>query len=324
MVGKRRKRPLEDASGKINAQSWIVSTSGPLQSIPSPATTHGSEDSYQRHCPITNWPLFVAGGDPGFLPFDEAAESFKAIEMANNRSYSVTSERTFFNNSGLPTPALSPPQFTKYLSPSQLEARPTSSQAYGAVDPSKLYPSRTMATSAPNADVTPEDEETVCIKLLAHLKRHSADESQPMVTQLALLKKCNAAVRRILHSKTIRSDYGCHLLLSNILCHLVRLCERLCHERSGEARSTESQFLQDQVHFEAVPGFFDHNVSQPLPSQEQDILLSLTDEVKTFASTLGDMLKRKPLNGFQSLGRHEIFHVELEKRLKRARAQLCS
>jgi hypothetical protein len=266
--------------------------------------------------------MFIAGGDPGFLRFDEAAESFNAIEMANSRSYSVTSELTFFNNSGLPTPALSPPQFARYLSPSQLEARPTSSQAYGAVDPSKLYPARTMATSAPHPDTTPEDEEVVCIKLLAHLKRHSADESQPRATQLALLKKCNAAVRRILHSKTIRSDYSCHLLLSNILSHLVRLCERLCHGKSDEARNSESQFLQDQVHFETVPGFFDHTMSQALPPQEQDIMLSLTKEVTTFASTLGDMLKRKPLSGFQSLGRHETFHVELEQRLRRAAAQL--
>lgn len=275
------------------------------------------------------------------MTFDETTETLNAIEMANNRSFSMTSEVSFFTNNGLPTPALSPPQFTRCLSPAQLDTRPTSKQgsrSTAPIDPRRLYPPANTTTPffarhVEHPPLTPEDEETVCIKLLAHLKKHSSDESQPRETQLQLLKKCNAAVRRILHSKTIRSSYTCHLLLSNILSHLVRLCERLCldmdmNSSEDAARSLESQFLQDQVHYEAVPGYFEnvavHIPQQPLQASEQETMMALNREVMSFASTVADMLKRKPLGGFQTLGRHESFHAELEQRLIKASALLQS
>ncbi|KIX00737.1 uncharacterized protein Z518_09802 [Rhinocladiella mackenziei CBS 650.93] len=324
VVGKRRKRPIDDSIGNINSQNWIVNGTVPLQSIPSPATTHGSDESTKRHGNTPSWTSFIAAPDQGFLPFDDTADSLNAIDTADNRSFSVTSDLALFNNSGLPTPALSPPQFTRYLSPAQLETRPTSSQASGRIDPSRLHPPTSQVPRTRQVDATPEDEETVCLKLLAHLKKHAADELQPREAQLELLKKCNAAVRRVLCSKTIRSDYACHLLLSNIIHHLVRLCERLCQGKQDEPRNIDSQFLQDQVHFEAVPGFFDTAAPQPLSQTEQESILSLIEEVMASASVVGDMLKRKPLQGFQNLGRHETFHLELEQRLKKARVSLQS
>ena len=158
-----------------------------------------------------------------------------------------------------------------------------------------------------------EDEETVCIKLLSHLKKHSADDTQPRETQLELLRKSNAAVRRLLRSRTIRSDYSCHLLLSNIINHLVRICERLC-----EGKLDESQYLHEQVHFEGMPGFFDTPVPQGGGPFDQNLAGNLIQEVMVFTTIVGAFLKKRPATGFQSLGRHESFHVDLEQRLKKA------
>lgn len=324
MVGKRRKRPLDDSIGTINSQSWIVNTAVPVQSIPSPATTYGSDDSTKRQCSVSNWPCFVAGGEQGLWTLDEATESLNAIEMADNRSFSMTSELTFFNNNGLPTPSLSPPRFTRYLSPAQLETRPSSRQASVPIDPSKLHPTRHSVPLPCHVDPSAEDDETVCIKLLAHLKKHSSDDSQPQEAQLELLKKSNAAVRRILRSKTIRPDYSCHLLLSSIINHLVQLCERLCQGRFDQPGNMDSQFLQDQVHFEGMPACFDSAVSQPAQLPDQEILMNLIQEVVACTSIVGEMLKRRPIHGFQTLGRHETFHAELEQRLKRATSLLQS
>ncbi|KAI1612468.1 hypothetical protein EDD36DRAFT_418636 [Exophiala viscosa] len=328
VVGKRRKRPLADPTTNINSQPWVINgTAGPVQSIPSPANSNSPPQSSKGDCPVPNWSLFLVGGDQGSLGCDEATESLNAIDMANNRSFSAASDLSFFNNNGLPTPGLSPPQFTRYLSPAQLDIRPSSR---GLLDTSKLYPpSQIAAAPAPfirtarQSPVTPDDEETVCIKLLAHLKRHAGDVMQPRESQLVLLKKSNAAVRRILHSKSIRSAYTCHLLLSSILNQLVNLCELLCQQAaSKKSRPTtsnvDSQFLQDEAPFETFSGFFAGDGMPPTPPLDYKVVMAQVKDVMSFASIMGDMLKKKPLGGFQSLGRHETFHAELEQRLKRA------
>lgn len=51
-------------------------------------------------------------------------------------------------------------------------------------------------------------------------------------------------------------------------------------------------------------------------------MMGLLKDVLSFTLSVGDMLKKKPVNGFQPLGRHETFVVELEQRLKRAMALL--
>lgn len=323
MVGKRRKRPVDDSIGNINSQSWIVNTA-PVQSIPSPANTQGSEEPAKRHCGVSPWTSFIAGPEEqAFINFEETTDALHAIEMADNRSFSMASDMTFFNNSGLPTPALSPPQFTRYLSPGQLETRPTSRHTLVQADASKLQlPQRSPAATRHMENVQ-EDEEMVCIKLLAHIKKHASDEMQPRDLQIDLLRKCNAAMQRILKSKTIRSDYACHLVLSSIITHLVRLCEKLCLCKMEESRTLESQFLQDQVHFaEAMPGFFDAAMCSTMVLSEQDQLVHLVAEVMSFISAVGEMLKQKPIPGFQYLGRHETLHFELEQRLRQASMQL--
>ncbi|KAK5031168.1 hypothetical protein LTS07_004903 [Exophiala sideris] len=335
VVGKRRKRPLADPTTNINSQPWIINgTAGTVQSIASPANSNSRPQSSKEDCPVPNWTSFLVGSDQGLTNCNEATESLNAIDMANNRSFSAASDLSFFNNNGLPTPGLSPPQFARYLSPAQFEIRPSSR---GMTDTSKLFPpSQVAAAPAPfirnvcQSPVPPDDQETVCIKLLAHLKRHAGDVMQPRESQLVLLKKTNAAVRRILHSKTIRSAYTCHLLLSSILNQLVDLCELLCQQPASKASrpttsTVDSQFLQDQVHFETFPGFF-AGAGMPLtPPLDYKVVMAQVKDVMSFASTMGDMLKRKPLGGFQSLGRHETFHAELEQRLERAAGmvQLC-
>ncbi|KIW11329.1 hypothetical protein PV08_10629 [Exophiala spinifera] len=330
VVGKRRKRPLPDQSANVGSQPWIVNgTACAVQSIPSPAASHGSEEFTKAHCSVPSWSSsssFSATPDQGLMNFDETTETLNAIEMANNRSFSITSEVSFFTNNGLPTPALSPSQFARYLSPAQLENQSTSNQELSVpIDPRRLCPPGHTAPFTRHAGLSlvPEDEETICIKLLAHLKRHSSDASQSREMQLELLKKSNAAVRRLLQSKTIRTAYTCHLLLSNILNNLVHLCERLCQNTNEDSRhlSVESQFIQDQMNFDAVPGFFENGTAaapQPIQAPDAETLKSLSREVMSFTSMVGDMLKRKPLDGFQCLGRHETFHVDLELRLSKA------
>jgi hypothetical protein len=229
--------------------------------------------------------------------------------MADNRSYSMTSDLSFFSNSGLPTPSLSPPQFTRYLSPAQVESRPISRQSSCPVDPSKLHPQR-YGTFPRSVEQGIEDEETICIKLLSHLKKHSADDMQSREMQLELLGKSNAAVRRLLRSTTVRTDYSCHLLLSSIIHHLVRLCEALCQDESLECH--------EQVYFEGIPGFFDTPVPQASIPFNQELAGSLIAEVMAFTTIVGEFLKKKPVYGFQSLGRQETFHLEMEERLKKA------
>ena len=312
VVGKRRKRPIDDSIGTVNSSSWIVQNPVPIQSIPSPATTHTSDDSSKRQCHLPTWSSYIVGGDQGFLNFEETTESLSALDMADNRSYSVASDLSFFSNNGLPTPGLSPRQFTRYLSPAQLESHPSSGQSPCPVNGSKLHPQR-HGTFTRNLEQTFEDEETICIKLLAHLKKHAADDTQTREMQFDLLKKSNAAVRRLLRSKAIRYDYPCHLLLSSIINHLVRLCEGLCH---GD--TDESQHSHEQVHFEGIPGFFDTPVPQGSIPLDQEMAGSLIREVMVFTTMVGDFLKKKPIYGFQQLGRQETFHVDLEQRLQKA------
>lgn len=295
---------------------WIISNPVPVPSIPSPAATHSSDESAKRNGSVPSWTGFIATTDePGFLTFDEPTD---------NRSFSINSDMTFFGNSGLPTPALSPPQF-RYLSPAALETRPASSQQALAVvaEPSTLVPPRYPASALRTPEPAAEDDETVCIRLLAHLKKYSHDDQHlTREAQLNLLGKSNAAVRRILRSKSVKSNYSCHLLLSSIMIHLVRLCEKACSRKVDEAKNMDSQFLQEQVPFDTVPGYFDAHVHQHQPPQDHETIQSLVKEAMLFTSTVGDMLKRKPLNGFQALGRHESLHVDLERRLKNALALL--
>jgi hypothetical protein len=315
VVGKRRKRPADDAIGHINSRSWILHNPLPLHPSHSPSFTHATgltegNSSIPDNTPA--WTPSVYGVvDPSFLNLDDCNASLNAMDMNDKRTYSMTSDSmSFFTNSGLPTPGISPPQCPRYLSPAHLETRPSSRQSVYPVDQLKLFPKR--YTSTPSVDASADDEETVCIKLLAHLKKHSNHNSQPREVQLHLLKKANAVVRRLLRSPNIKSDYACHLLLTSIVNQLVKLCEILCHDKS--------EVKQEQSYFGGVAPFLISGVSQ----LDQDGIGSFVREVQSFSITIGDLLKKQPVHGFQHLGRHETFHVELEQRLKKASFMLGS
>ncbi|KAJ4509242.1 hypothetical protein HRR83_006238 [Exophiala dermatitidis] len=336
VVGKRRKRPLAqpvDYNVPFNSQSWSAAPNhDTTQAIPSPATTQGSDEctlAKESYCNRPVWATFVAQGgdhDQGFLSVDDNTDSPATIEMAGNRNMSLTSDAgsSFFPNSGLPTPALSPPQFTRYASPIHFQIQPTSR------DISTLVHSQysTMPVIQKPGRV-PEDEETVCIKLLAHLKRHRRDETGLLAAQVELLKKSNAVVRRILKSKNVRSDYACQLLLSNVLDNLVRLCEQLCDQQSTLkvvpiTSDDVSQFLHDEPDMGMESSMLNGGSiqQQPLTPPDGEVLPILAKDVLSLNSTVSDMLKKRPLDGFQMLGRHETFHIALEQRLMRVIAGL--
>ncbi|KAL2441712.1 hypothetical protein ABEF95_016222 [Exophiala dermatitidis] len=173
----------------------------------------------------------------------------------------------------------------------------------------------------------PEDEETVCIKLLAHLKRHRRDETRPLGAQVELLKKSNAVVRRILKSKNVRSDYACQLLLSNVLDNLVRLCEQLYDQQltlKAVSLDDVSQFLHDEPDMGMESSMLNGGSiqQQPLTAPDREALPILAKDVLSLNSTVSNMLKKRPLDGFQMLGRHETFHIAMEQRLMRVIAVL--
>jgi hypothetical protein len=178
---------------------------------------------------------------------------------------------------------------------------------------------------ARTTDLTqPEDEETVCIKLLAHLKKYSAlinDHSRAF--QIDLLTKSNASVRRILRSRSARADYSCQLLLSSILTHLTTVCEALCYTSSGQ----ESTVLQDVPHAVQQDSdtrqkrnseAFDMRTGLVYQSTPSETLRPLVLETSSLTVDVGSLLKRKPLDGFQTLGKWEMGILELGYRLQNA------
>ena len=107
-----------------------------------------------------------------------------------------------------------------------------------------------------------------------------------------------------------KCDYSVQLLLSSILTHIVTLCEIISTQPSEQ-------------------------VLPPRPSQEQgeqcadpklksDPAKLIIVESSALILEVGTLLKRKPLNGFQNLGRHESHHVELDLRLQRVLMKLDS
>jgi hypothetical protein len=325
-VGKRkRKQPEDDSIGSVNSESWIVTDQQPA-SLPSPAaTTSSSESTTKRHCSEDSWTYFIADEQTAQPEFNEASEALQSIDMGNHRSSSVESEVEFYVPGGLQTPDLSPPNVTRYLSPAILESRPVSRNASISTDPSLIQRTASAASMARTTDLTqPEDEETVCIKLLAHLKKYSAlinDHSRAF--QIDLLTKSNASVRRILRSRSARADYSCQLLLSSILTHLTTVCEALCYTSSGQ----ESTVLQDVPHAVQQDSdtrqkrnseAFDMRTGLVYQSTPSETLRPLVLETSSLTVDVGSLLKRKPLDGFQTLGKWEMGILELGYRLQNA------
>ena len=321
VVGKRRKRPVDDSIGMINSEAWVLNNYLPPQSLPSPAATNTSDERFKRSCTTSSWASLIATDEQSPPNLGSPEDYFQSLDLSDCRRFSFTSELPMIGHNGLPTPALSPPQI-QFLSPMALEARPASRQNSLSVDNSHFRP----PTRPVSAYRTPEpqasdDDEMVCIKLLGHLKKHSVDEQQTLECTTDLIRKSTAAVRRILKGKNARADYACHLLLSNIMMHIVDLCERSCRKQMEE-NYRDSQFPENPQ-YDSSSEYFATNLA-PGQSQEdcREALGAALLDTLDVSTLLADLLKRKPLNGFQTLGRHESLHLALEQRLKASLASL--
>jgi hypothetical protein len=307
-VGRRRKRNLEAPVGPGGPESWFISQpSHFVTAIPSPPASQSSEPVSKRSS--SSWASFLVDEHQDLADEVDSIEGFS--EMINPNVFTDSIDMSFMCSNGLPTPGMSPPQL-RYLSPAAFEARPMSRSTSVTTDSSRLLPPRfNSAFSVPKSQ-TPEpsqheDDETVCIKLLAHLKKHSGQQGQGHDSQLDLLQKTNASVRRILRNKGARSNYTCQLLLSSILTHMADLCELV-------ATSHHSPFAAEQGKTE-----YFHRPQQRQPANE---VKTAVIEATNLATEVGELLKRKPLNGFQVLGRHESHHIELDLRLQRTLSKL--
>lgn len=311
-MGRRRKRPLEGSIGTIDSEAWVLNQSSSFCAIPSPPSSQYSDCTSKRQCSTNSWASFLVEEHQDLVDFEESIEP-QTFDMMNPKAFCDSTDMSFLCNNGLPTPGMSP-QF-RYLSPAALETRPISRATSVTTESSRLLPPRfTTAFSAPPSrtpePAQPEDDETVCIKLLSHLKKHSSQKGQSSEQDFDLLTKTNASVRRILRNKGVRSDYTCQLLLSSIITHMVDLCEQLCSQKMEEPKAPS---------FEAQSEYFqitNQPKSSPGTTRTQVV------EATNLATEVADLLKRKPLNGFQVLGRHESHHIELDLRLQRALARL--
>jgi len=229
-------------------------------------------------------------------------------------------------STGLPTPALSPPQYA-YLSPMMLE-NTIGPAATMTVDTTSrfLAPAMPIPVCRTPQPQQADDEEMVCIKLLGHLKKSSAKDNQSLDDHLSLIKKSNAAIRRILKSKKARSDYACVMLLSNIMLRVVELCEKVSQSHLEEPENGDTHFLSaftDNFFNDSEQAYFNADVQVESFKPDRAVTLhGILMQVVDLVSSIGSLLKRKPLNGFQSLGKHESLHVELEQRLHSSLALL--
>lgn len=321
MVGRRRKRQLEGSIGTIDSEAWVLDQSSTFCAIPSPPASQYSDCTSKRQCSTNSWASFLVEEHQDLGDFEESIEP-QTFEMMNPKAFCESTDLSFLRNNGLPTPGMSP-QFG-YLSPAAFETRLMSRAASVSTDSSRLLPPRfTTAFSAPPSrtpePAQPGDDETVCIKLLSHLKKHSPRKGQSSYQDLDLLAKTNASVRRILRNKGVRSDYSCQLLLSGITTHMVDLCEQICSQKMEESTVPNFSDCQSQTPFKAQSEYFDKTTQPKTPSATARTQVV---EATNLATEVAELLKRKPLNGFQVLGRQESHHIELDLRLQRSLAKL--
>ena len=323
MVGRRRKRPLEDAVGTVNSSEWVIANYAPSNAMPSPANTSTSEDSSRLQVHSAWTPSMDSIDQIDFATVIRGESSPAHTAEPYNFQDRKTSPP---DSTGLPTPALSPPQHA-YLSPMMLENKAppsrTTSDNTSSCFLAPPMPSPACRTPQPQPA---DDEEMVCIKLLGHLKKSSAKEHLSRDEYLNLIKKSNASIRRILKSKKARSDYACVMLLSNIIIRVVELCDRVSKMHYEEAQTGESIFLSsfnDNFFNDSDQTCFIGDIQNEPPRIDRGATLQGTlMHVIELVSSVGSLLKRKPLNGFQTIGRHQALHLDLQKRLNASLALL--
>lgn len=294
VVGKRRKRPLPES--KFNEIShWSIMHG--QAAMPSPSLTVFSEPPSKRVSTSVEPSFFLQVDEQAALDFANCNESqFLNLDMCQSTVSSTNSDRPYVHETGLPTPSMSPPN-TTYQAPTEISRTPSVMISNTHCSP--------MSNVSPSSYQQIDDEETTCIKLLAHLKRHSKQEGQSIHALVSLVSKTTSVIQRLLKSTTVRSDYSCHLLLTSIMTHLASVCEQLLshHEANrGQEFLNESAFIEDSA---TLTDSMMHTAAKTATS----------DAVSICVGT-GSLLKRKPLNGFQVLGRQESALIDCERRLR--------
>ena len=311
VVGKRRKRPLEGVPCLADPTTWCFDTQLGKHAIPSPPNSVLSKEDAKR--PLTSWlwDRVPCGDDGVHLDFNEAGEHLQVLEL-DNLTDQGPGEMQPSAVGGLPTPGLSPDYNNlNFVWPQAFEPRPQSQERSACGDEAVFLQPQQPASASRTAESQQEDDETVCIKLLSHLKKHSLLKNQSLAIRFNLVKKTNAAIRRILRSRNVTGDYGCQLLLSSIMIHLTTLYEEICERQIEEKQYlSEVQSLTQsatiQMPVMGLPGVTPDSICAEI----KDSLILCTD--------MGTLLKRKPYDGFQVLGRHESLHVLLSQKLKKA------
>lgn len=323
VVGKRRKRPLPDSKlGDSQSTPWNVST-GSI-AMPSPASTQVSEVSNKRNCMSNDWTSLISYDDQNSLDFSACDGQFLNLDLCQESSLSSVNESSFLMNTGLPTPSMSPPDM-QFLTPSDLEAWSRQTSVSKNHDQSIPAQYAMRSQSARHQAYHVEDDETVCLRLLSHLKQFSSQQRQPLQLTLSLVHRTNATIRRLLRSRTIRSDYTCHLLLTSIVLHLISLCEKASSTLqkqplkpySDQDFINECYLTENEQESSADSVRQDTQVADSTASSK-----SLVHDSALLCSSIGDLLKRKPLNGFQTLGRHESALIEIGVRFNRVIASI--
>ena len=289
VVGKRRKRPLSEpaTSDQTSTKQWNTHP-GPT-ALPSPAATESSQTSNIvfdiKLCQNTDLTTY------DFTACDQTNFNYWGMPDADVQSVPWTI------SNGLLTPCVSPPQMPYIPTDNQLHSRSSSSAP--AISQPATWQTQPYSPPIPVAD----DEETTTIKLLAYLKTASLEQQHTFSSIHSLVDRTNKAMIQLLNRPQIQSNYTCQLLFSTILIHLTSFCETM-----GTLYNLES--------FNDLEFINESCLTDQSPPTSKELAKISTEEAFTICLYVADLLKRKPLNGYQALGRHESAQIELDIRLR--------
>ena len=316
VVGRRRRRHFEESVGTVHSAEWIIPKYEPFDAMPSPADSATDDSSSERNSLTRKTSTTDSYNFEDFMIIpDDMEERQPSVDSAYFRldTFSTTPY------SGLPTPAVSPP-LCEYTSVAMIENRPAPStvttpmvvESYPVPEshPVSINPSfnddrsqfltpglpRTLCRRAKIEQA--DDAETTCLKLLMHFKKRNTNQDRSVEESMVITRKSIAVLRRLLKDKGTRSNYACQILLSSILLHVVESCEIMSQKYPQTA--FRSPVLQPEL-------------------CEPDGAANFHELVAHAAEVTGEitaLLMRKPLDGFQAIGRHEAMQLDMGRRLK--------
>lgn len=317
VVGKRRKRPLPDSGlGGPKTNPWNASINS--IAMPSPASTHVSESSNKRNCMSNEWTSLISYDGQSPFDFSTGDEHFLNFDLYQDSGSSSNKDSSIIANTGLPTPSMSPPNM-QFLAPSDLENCSRHNEAHRVQGHSDLAEQTARSQYGSPQVVQMEDDESACLRVLTHLKRYSSQQRQPLKLTLSLAHRTNATVKRLLRSRTIRSDYTCHLLMTSIMLHLASMYERTWSVMQPPPSKvySDQEFINEYYLTENDQETSSNSTRQDThPMGSTVSIKNHVHESAVLCSQIGDLLKRKPLQGFQTLGRHESTLIEVGLRFR--------